>query len=78
MVSWQAFPSLPPSSRAPARAFLSPLKLPFPPLSNASQAGYLASHADVLIIRGSHILNFQSTAHVVSISNVMKLCSCAR
>ena len=37
MVSWQAFPSLPP--RAPL-AFLSHLKLPFPSLSNACHAGY--------------------------------------
>ena len=37
MVSWQAFPSLPP--RAPL-AFLSHLKLPFPFLSNACHAGY--------------------------------------
>ena len=37
MVSWQAFPSLPP--RAPF-ALLSHLKLPFPSLSNACHAGY--------------------------------------
>ena len=37
MVSWQAFPSLPP--RAPL-ALLSHLKLPFPSLSNACHAGY--------------------------------------
>ena len=37
MVSWQAFPSLPP--RAPL-TFLSHLKLPFPSLSNACHAGY--------------------------------------
>ena len=37
MVSWQAFPSLPPC--APL-AFLSRLKLPFPSLSNACHAGY--------------------------------------
>ena len=40
MVSWQAFPSLPP--RAPL-AFLSHLKLPFPSLSNACHAGYRRS-----------------------------------
>ena len=39
MVSWQAFPSLPP--RAPL-AFLPHLKLPFPSLWNACQAGYAA------------------------------------
>ena len=41
MVSWQAFPSLPP--RAPL-AFLSHLKLPFPSLSNACHAGYCQNH----------------------------------
>ena len=41
MVSWQAFPSLPP--RAPL-AFLSPLKLSFPSLSNACLAGYKFSY----------------------------------
>ena len=40
MVSWQAFPSLPP--RAPL-ALLSHLKLPFPSLSNACHAGYVCA-----------------------------------
>ena len=45
MVSWQAFPFLPP--RAPP-AFLSGLKLPFRSLSNACHAGYAgyAGYAD--------------------------------
>ena len=39
MVSWRVFPSLPPHVPL-ALAFLSRLKLPFPPLSNTCHAGY--------------------------------------
>ena len=42
MVSWQAFPSLPSSSRAP-RVSLAP-KPPFPSLSNACHAGYMTTN----------------------------------
>ena len=46
MVSWQAFPSLPPSSRAP-RVSLAP-KTPFHSLSKACHAGYMSSGHRVL------------------------------
>ena len=49
MVSWQAFPSLPPWVPL-ALAFLSRLKLPFPPLSNTCHAGYHTAWSKIPII----------------------------
>ena len=45
--------SFPPSSSAPALAFLSRLKLPFPSLSNACHAGYLSNNRAAQVISGA-------------------------
>ena len=49
MVSWQVFPSLPP--RVPLDLmFLTRLKIPFPPLSNACHTGYPTAWSKIPII----------------------------
>ena len=58
MVSWQAFPSLPP--RAPL-AFLSHLKLPFPSLSNACHAGYMQVDLKSFLASGASFLGREAT-----------------